>query len=364
VSTVAIAGSVAPAKLRRQDARRFSLAWELPVAIAKVAASAPARRLAAVDALRGLAILAMVVYHFSWDLWAFGLTTADVAFGLGWRLFAHSIATTFLTLVGVGLVLATRNGFKPQPFFRRLGLIAAGSLAVSIATWVTDPSTFVFFGILHLIAVATALGILFVALPIWVTALAAVAVIAVGNVYASPAFNAAWLVWTGLATQVPDTVDYYPLFPWFGVVLIGVALGRLFVGSPVEAALADWQPADPVTRCLALAGRWSLWIYLTHQLILYGGVALAASILSRRGPASESPTGASTDPAQSYMSECLSVCGAQGRSVQFCTTYCGCMVAGLAGTDILAISPDKISDAQRGQPSALSNRCAATAPTN
>jgi hypothetical protein len=61
------------------------------------------------------------------------------------------------------------------------------------------------------------------------------------------------------------------------------------------------------------------------------------------------------------MDDCLPACGAQGLAVSICTTYCGCMFAGLAGTDILAMPAERLSDEQRGRLSARSRECAAVA---
>jgi hypothetical protein len=94
-----------------------------------------ARRIAAVDALRGVAIAAMVVYHFSWDLSYFGFVSVNVAADPGWKAFARTIAGTFVTLVGVSLVLATRQGFHLRPYLRRLAVIVGAALLVTIGTW-------------------------------------------------------------------------------------------------------------------------------------------------------------------------------------------------------------------------------------
>src|SRR5262249_30877785 len=110
----------------------------------------------------------MVVYHFAWDLWAFGLVETDVEHDVAWVLFARSIASTFLLLVGLSLVLATRNGLRLQPYLRRLAFVAGGALLVTIGTYFIEPHEFVYFGILHLIAVASVLALPFLTLPAWV----------------------------------------------------------------------------------------------------------------------------------------------------------------------------------------------------
>ncbi|MFS8542500.1 MAG: DUF1624 domain-containing protein, partial [Limnochordales bacterium] len=61
-------------------------------------------RLWEIDALRGMAVVAMVFYHAMWDLSFAGVYPHDVGQG-GWRLVARGIAATFLLLVGVSMTL-------------------------------------------------------------------------------------------------------------------------------------------------------------------------------------------------------------------------------------------------------------------
>jgi uncharacterized membrane protein len=206
------------------------------------------------------------------------------------------------------------------------------------------------------------LALPFLMLPASVTAMAALAVIAVGNAFTSPLFNPPWLVWLGFATQVPPTVDFYPVFPWFGAVLAGLAAGKVFLASGAERAVAQWRPADPVTRFLALAGRWSLVIYLLHQVVLFSAVSLAASYIGPRPPEPPAASRAPADAGTLFMNECLPACAAQGQGVATCTTYCGCMFAGLSGTDILATPAERLSEDQRQRLGERSRVCAAAVP--
>ena len=64
------------------------------------AAARPPSRIDLVDVLRGVAIAAMVVYHFSWDLSFYRFVDWPVETGTGWRWFAHLIAGSFIVLVG------------------------------------------------------------------------------------------------------------------------------------------------------------------------------------------------------------------------------------------------------------------------
>jgi uncharacterized membrane protein len=277
-----------------------------------------APRLVVIDVAKGVAIVAMIVYHFAWDLSAYQLIGVDVTNELGWRIFARTIAGTFLTLVGINLVLALRNGFRPRPYLRRLAIILAAALLVSLGTWWLDPGTFVFFGILHLIFVASILALPFIRAPLWLILAAAIVFLAGPHVLASPFFDSPAWYWLGLSTSPPPTVDYVPVFPWFGVVLIGVAAGRLILGSP-GIPLWHWPAAGRLSRGLAFAGRWSLAIYLVHQPILIGGLMLLAPLL---GPSQAALR-------RQVFAEFETSCATVGYDRSVCEAYAACILTEL-----------------------------------
>ena len=115
-------------------------------------------RIDGVDALRGVAILAMIAYHFCFDLRFYRVVAWDFEHGPFWLLARTLIAGTFLMVAGVGLVLADRAGSPPAHFWKRFGMIAGCALAVSVGSYLVFPQTFIYFGILHCIAVASVLA--------------------------------------------------------------------------------------------------------------------------------------------------------------------------------------------------------------
>ncbi len=307
---------------------------DLPLSLT-VADSGRGPRVAAVDIARGAAIVLMVIYHFAFDLSAFRLIATDVQSNLGWVIFARLIAGSFLFLVGVSLVLATERGLDRGAFLRRLGLVAGGAAIVSLGTWWYDPGTFVFFGILHAIAVASVLALPFLRLPSIAVGVAAAFVLALALVFSSPVFDWPPLWWVGLGTEPPVSVDYVPVFPWFGVVLAGIVGGR-FVASHRER-IAQWRPEAAWARWLSLAGRWSLLIYLVHQPLIVGAISLAAPLV----PANEGVARAN------FMAQCTAACG-EDREAAACETFCGCMFGSLWGTELFAMTSfEQMSPVQR-----------------
>ena len=76
-------------------------------------------RIVAIDIVRGIALLAMASYHFTWDLENFGYTDPGLtAFGW-WKFYARCIASTFLFLVGVSLFLAHGRQIRWNGFWKR-----------------------------------------------------------------------------------------------------------------------------------------------------------------------------------------------------------------------------------------------------
>ena len=87
------------------------------------------------DLARGVAILAMVVFHFAWDLYYFGYSTIDVTEVFGWVVFQKSILTSFLLLVGMGLVLGHGNGVRWGRFWRRWAFLVLAALLTTAGTY-------------------------------------------------------------------------------------------------------------------------------------------------------------------------------------------------------------------------------------
>ncbi|WP_051630512.1 heparan-alpha-glucosaminide N-acetyltransferase [Afifella pfennigii] len=245
------------------------------------AAAGRLARLPWIDVARGAALVAMAVYHFSWDLAFFGFTEAQVASSPGWIVFARSIAGSFLALVGVSLVLAHRSGIRARPFLKRLSQVVAGAAAITLVTYLAFPGAYVFFGILHQIALASVLGLAFLRLPTWLVALAALFFLFGAEFLAGPAFNWRYLQFLGLMTYWPVSNDFVPVFPWFGVVLGGIVAGRLIVASEAARRVLGKPLKGPVSEALAFAGRYSLIIYLLHQPVLFGAVYAYAWLIYR-----------------------------------------------------------------------------------
>jgi uncharacterized membrane protein len=235
-------------------------------------------RLALIDVARTVALLGMAVFHFVFDLELFGYLEPGTTVTGGWALFARLVAGSFLFLSGVSLVLAHGGAIRWPGVWRRLGKLVAAAALVSLGTYVAFPQAFVFFGILHSIALCGLIGLALIRVPGVVLLLLAVAVVMVDRTVALEALNSRWLAWTGLHAVNPWAVDFVPVFPWLGAVLAGMGAAKLAAAAGLWDRARAVQ-AGPWPQRLAWPGRHSLVIYLVHQPVLIGLVWAVTMLL-------------------------------------------------------------------------------------
>lgn len=306
------------------------------------------RRFDLVDLARGLALLAMAVFHFAYDLSFFGLIETDVPADPAWRLFARCIAASFLLLSGLSLVLATRNGLDRRAFSIRVAKVAAAAALVTVGTRLAMPDSFIFFGILHHLAVASLLALLFLRLPAAALAFAAAIVLALPR-FAMPAMlDQPWLLWLGFARSIPPTADFVPLFPWFGCVLAGMALGKFALPSLATASWPAWRARSWPSRLVVIGGRNSLIVYLVHQPLLIGAIMLALQIAAP-APSEE----------RSFMQSCQRSCTGGRADAAACERLCACMVDSLKRESLWARPPAEVD---RRRIDDLTRSCAPRTP--
>jgi uncharacterized membrane protein len=233
----------------------------------------------AIDALRGLAMVWMTVFHFCFDLSHSSYIRADFYHDWFWTSQRSAIVSMFLFCAGVGQALAWGQGQSWTRFGRRWIQIAGCALLVTAGSYQMYPSSYIYFGILHGMALMLIIARLTAGWGPWLWLLGAFAWLLYGCL---PLLHAAWsglevlntpqLNWLGLVSRKPATEDYAPLVPWLGVVWWGVASGAW-----LQQRRPQWlqQELPRVLRPLARLGRWSLSYYMLHQPVLIGLLLLA-----------------------------------------------------------------------------------------
>jgi uncharacterized membrane protein len=312
-----------------------------------------------IDALRGAALVAMIGYHIAWDLFYLRVFEVDITAEPGWIAAQLAILGSFVFLAGASLVLAHGEAIRWRSFWRREAILVGAALTVSIGTCVAFGEYFAFFGVLHAIALFSLLALPFLRAPLWLVAIVVAVVIVAPFLWQDAAFMSPWLAWIGFWPLSPPTVDLVPIFPWFGVTLGGVLVMRLVLASPVRTTLATWQ-GGPIGRALAFIGRWSLIIYLLHQVLIYGALSGLVMLL----PAPEPPelVMPTLSPAEEFSLSCTPSCTRNGGSEAYCTAYCACALEQIDRGDLWeAIGADEQTPAQQSDTSQVINLCRAMA---
>ncbi len=277
---------------------------------------APPKRIDAIDVARGVAIVAMIVYHFSWDLGWFGFIDPGFAQSPPMKAFSHAIASAFLFISGVSTVLTHRGRFSPRAFRSHFATIALAAAAVTISTAYFTPQAPVTFGILHALALGALVAAPFARLHWAASAVVATILIALPALWRSPVFDEPAWQWTGLGTILPTTFDWRPAAPWIGVILAGVAAARTPAGQAFLVRSAVWRADDAASRALAFAGRKSLWVYLIHQPALLAILFVVARLLAAPAPGEARP----------FIDSCIAECRKAGAAEETCSGACICIV--------------------------------------
>lgn len=239
-----------------------------------------AERFWEVDFFRGIAIVSMVAFHFIWDIDYLGLGEFELYSG-GLFFFAHAIGTAFLLLVGISLSLShsrineemTASEIHNKYLTRGLKIFSLG-LLISFITWLILGDRFVAFGVLHCIGLSIILAIPFLRYRTLNLVLGS-SIVVIGILLGGVTLDTPWFLWLGLESAGFVSVDYFPLLPWFGVVLLGLGLGNFLYPEYARRVRLIDRGGLSILKPICTMGRHSLLIYLVHQPLLIGLIALA-----------------------------------------------------------------------------------------
>jgi uncharacterized membrane protein len=230
-------------------------------------------RIQSIDAARGLCVLLMVAHHFLYDLAAF--------LGAPWWIFTNPVldvahyffAGMFIFLSGVS------SRFSRSNIRRGLKVICA-ALAVTLVTWLMDMP--ILFGILHFLGFCMVFyGLLSKPLdnlpdraaPLIYIVLLVVSAAAVNRANVA-GMDARWLWPLGIYYPGFESADYFPIFPWIFVFLLGT-----WAGAKIKAGILPKRFYELNPKFLPAIGRKAFVIYLLHQPILYGITLLLGKML-------------------------------------------------------------------------------------
>ena len=200
--------------------------------------------------------------------------------------FAVVIQIIFIGLAGVSIYLkkvklTAQN--KEILFYnwliQRSVLLGALALGVTFVSWMLEPKTAIVFGILHFLACGTLISNCFLSskklLPFF-----ALFFILLGTFLTRMTWNFSNLLILGFRPNDWQSLDYFPMLPWLGVLLGGIYIGeRLYPFGIRNFSLyfEKYKESKPAVF-LQLIGKHSLLIYVLHQIVLFPFALMLAKL--------------------------------------------------------------------------------------
>ncbi len=224
------------------------------------------------DVTRGVSVLAMICYHFYWDLGYFGfIDSRTVMQGVG-LLAAQIIGVSFIMIAGIsGRIFTFSKNFKAK-FFTRIVRLIILSAIISLATFFMDKNNFIFFGILHFLTVCSIISLILVNVRKSYLLFLFFMVVSSISVSSITFDLPTVLSWLGFNKTPPITNDFYPLFPWLTFYLLGFWVGQIIMSrqSRFLGNISFKYPLNnKIFTFLEYVGKNSLIIYIFHQPILF-----------------------------------------------------------------------------------------------
>ncbi len=210
----------------------------------------------------------MVTFHGCYDLTYFGYAHFRMLEDPFWTTWRTVIVSCFVFLAGVSQQLSLAG--SQRSFYTRLAQVGGCAVVVSLVTLALFGSRWIYFGVLHFFTLAALLTRPVLSRPA-ILGWGGVALLALSQSIASPSMDARMLNWIGLAAHKPATEDYAPLLPWLGLYWVGAWFQCQFPGWIQGRSRTSPHPMP----WLPLLGRHALLVYMLHQPLLFGVLALS-----------------------------------------------------------------------------------------
>jgi uncharacterized membrane protein len=240
---------------------------------------APSQRFIELDILRGFAILFMIFLHVLWDLDYFSILP------LNKTVYQLNTIVPLMFFLLVGICLAVNNNkYHNQPKKMYLRTIQRGlwvlnlGMLLTLLTAVFFPDRPILFGVLHCIGLSMIISAPFIKFKSYNSLFAILLIIAGILIGTYCRVEQPTILQFAIGFHQPNvmthTIDYFPLLPWLGVCLLGIALGNiLYKDNKRRFPLPDLSKYKP-TKIFSWLGQHSLAIYLAHQPVIAGALFL------------------------------------------------------------------------------------------
>lgn len=234
-----------------------------------------------IDAVRGIAILGMIFFHTLAVLVMFHVIVETEEFLKYYNTYVFGTAI-FVILAGIAMVLRhermhgrTTKEYYLTLIYRGLFLFLLG-MGITLASWIGDTvfldgTAFIKFGFLHMLGLSMILAVPLLRFRKW-NLIFGLIIMAIGFWVIPCISSPEWLFPLGIhgADFMLYTQDYFPLFPWAGVLLLGIGLGNVFYPNGIRGFTLNYKPKCVIHFLTKLGnGMVTLFIYLVHMPVLF-----------------------------------------------------------------------------------------------
>lgn len=225
-------------------------------------------RVKSLDILRGLAVFLMIIFHFSFDLDYLSFITLNIDSNIFWKIFRYTIVSSFIFSFGYSIVLSNKI-FNLKKTIKRLSLLLFFSSVITVSTYLIFPNSWIYFGILHFLFLSNIFALLFLRFHyinlIVISALLFI-LYKLNILDTSYVYNHVEDI-LSLPARSEDLVRF---FPWFSLVLFSMAMAKLKVFEKISI--------KKNIKVLNYFSKYSLYIYIIHQPILFGTLFIIKKI--------------------------------------------------------------------------------------
>lgn len=226
-------------------------------------------RLPWLDILRGLAVVCMILFHLNYSLvhifWSDILNISEIF----WYIFWKVAAIIFIFVAWVSYYLAEKKyGDQIYKKYLRYSIILtlfAGG--ITLWTYFFFPEQLIVFGILHFFALSFLLLPYLTQFLKWFSIFAGLGVILYG-VFFIPTLEHSYFSALWFHSLSFFSADYYPFFPWFGVLLLGYSFWIFLEKYNFQWVFSFWGSDVWVQKLLRFLGKRALLVYLIHQPLI------------------------------------------------------------------------------------------------
>jgi len=234
-----------------------------------------------IDFFRGIAIILMVISNFVTDLKYFLGYSENLLF---WSFFALFVAAMFIFISGVSFNISfskkvVSNNLNYKHYLIRFLKLFAIAILITIITSRFLTSGTIYFGIIHFLAISGLLGIIFYRFK-RINLVFAIIFLIVGFLVNGIILDTPYLLPFGTMPSNFYTLDYFPIFPWFGIYLLGMSFSEKYYKNGVSNYSFEIFKNKFFNKVCYL-GQNTLFIYLIHQPILVGLLILKYGIFSK-----------------------------------------------------------------------------------